>query len=848
MSHQAHDSKSFYRPDIDGLRAIAVLAVVLFHIDPALLPGGFVGVDIFFVISGYLITGNIIKDVLSPRGFSWSEFYRRRILRILPVLFVVLLTVLVVGQFVLLPADLQKLGYSSVAAVLSAANVYFTYFLDTSYFADDSSLQPLLHLWSLGVEEQFYLFWPVLLVVLIGRLSKPRLLLVTFLLAAASFALAQALLTGSPMFAYYMLPPRAGELLVGAMLAIWLSNGQRAPGPKLSIVLGGVGMVLIVASLGWITEDKGFPGIAALPSTVGAALVILAGSGGVRGLGHVLALRPMVLIGLISYSLYLWHWPVLAFYRYAYGTVGALDGVVLFAVMVALSVLSYRLVEKPCRQLRWTFPRAMGQMFAGGSLAVLLLCAGVYLTQGYGVYAKNEEYRRALAALTPAPPAYRYPYVCQQKELSKADLNRDSCIIVNSMSEPDVLLWGDSNAAHYVGVLGVIARQAGFSFRNVAHSSCPPVLSGVEEIMPPDRLEACRKSLEHVYSVLNRYSTIVLGGAWATYFRWSPDFGSHIEHTVDTLLSQGKRVVILGQVPNFKAIDRSCRQKALKLPISCQQAGGEDDSGDTEANRFLAGLTSTRPSLSYFDVRSQVCRDGYCNAYMEDKLLYFDNSHFSMDGSWAVGKALVAESGVPQQFTSIASSAITDGSGGNEETVPEKFRVAEQAWVPLLRDGSTVGWSGSALKSVLEEGGLQLADEHPDIYDLVTYRLRGAQLQSVLNGGDALLVRMKLADCFGVKPLLRIWTRDDEQRMYDALLNCDIGQLQTRLHMQSENVGVVFEGEDPVLYAYLPVRPGVKDVVIGLYPAIGDIAGRYSKEPVGNLKLQRVEISGIRSQ
>lgn len=847
MSHQAHDSKSFYRPDIDGLRAIAVLAVVLFHIDPALLPGGFVGVDIFFVISGYLITANIIKDALSPRGFSWSEFYRRRILRILPVLFVVLLTVLVVGQFVLLPADLQKLGYSSVAAVLSVANVYFTYFLDTSYFADDSSLQPLLHLWSLGVEEQFYLFWPVLLVVLIGRLSKPRLLLVTFLLAAASFALAQALLKGSPMFAYYMLPPRAGELLVGAMLAIWLSNGQRAPGPKLSIVLGGVGMVLIVASLGWITEDKGFPGIAALPSTVGAALVILAGSGGVRGLGHVLALRPMVLIGLISYSLYLWHWPVLAFYRYTYGVVGTLDGALLFIVMVALSVLSYRLVEKPCRQLRWTFPRAMGQMFVGGSFAVLLLCAGVYLTQGYGVYVKNAEYRRALAELTPAPPAYRYPYVCQQKELGKADMNRDSCILGNSMSEPDVLLWGDSNAAHYVGVLGVIARKAGFSFRNVAHSSCPPVLSGVEKIMPPDRLEACRKSLEHVYGVLDRYSTIILGGAWATYFRWSPDFGVHIEHTVDTLLSQGKRVVILGQVPNFKAIDRGCRQKALKLPISCQQAGVEADSGDTRANRFLAGLTSTRPSLSYFDVRSQVCRDGYCNAYMKNKLLYFDNSHFSMDGSWAIGKALVAERGVPRQFASLAPTASADGFADQEESVPEKFRVAEQAWVPLLGEGGSVGWSGNALKSALDEGGLQLSDENPDNYEVVTYRLRGAQLQSILNGADALLVRLKLADCSGVKPLLRVWTRDGEQRIHDALLNCDIGQLQTRLHMQSENVGVVFEGEAPVLYAYLPVSPSLNDVVIGLYPAVGDAAGKYSKVPVGNLKLKRVEVAVVKN-
>lgn len=201
-----------------------MLAVVLFHINSSLAPGGFIGVDIFFVISGYLITGNIIKDKASQTGFSWAEFYRRRALRILPVLFVVILATLVVGHFILLPNDLKELSYVSIASTLPAANIYFTYFLDTSYFADASTLQPLLHLWSLGIEEQFYLFWPSILLLLLTRTRHLTSLAVVALLTAASFVLAESLLVSQPMFTYYMLPTRAGELLIGAFLALFLTQ------------------------------------------------------------------------------------------------------------------------------------------------------------------------------------------------------------------------------------------------------------------------------------------------------------------------------------------------------------------------------------------------------------------------------------------------------------------------------------------------------------------------------------------------------------------------------------------------------------------------------------------------
>jgi peptidoglycan/LPS O-acetylase OafA/YrhL len=657
MTILAHDTKSHYRPDIDGLRAIAVLAVVLFHIDASLLPGGFAGVDIFFVISGFLITGNIIKDAGSAQGFSWTEFYRRRALRILPVLFVVLLATLTAGHFILLPEDLSTLSYSSLAAVFSAANVYFTYFLDTSYFAEDSNLQPLLHLWSLGVEEQFYLFWPIILVALLTRFARRWLLSVTLLLTIASFLLAEVLIPREPMFAYYMLPARAGELLIGALLAIWLSRGHAVMGNRAKLLLGSVGAGLVGASLGWITEDMGFPGANALPSTLGAALLIWAGSEKTIGVSRVLALRPLVLVGLISYSLYLWHWPVLAFYRYVYGVVEPIAGMVLFGVMLLLSVVSYRWVEKPCRRLRWSFGRVMLRGVAVNVAALAGLC-GVFLwSGGLGLYGLDGQYRADLKRLNPSPAAYSYPYVCQRSRLSEADLRNKACVI-NAEQEPSVLLWGDSNAAHYVGMLGFFAETSGFSFRNAVHSSCPPLLQGAAGTQKPEMLEKCLASIEVVREHLANYSTVILGAAWAVHANRSEHFLGDLEATIDELVGQGKQVIILANVPTFRAVNRKCVQKALKLLMMDCEASDAERPGVVAINARLSALTTGRTNVHFFDPREQLCPGGQCSAYLNGQLVYFDASHLSMEGSWAIGRQMVLNRGVPELFTQLASVTV----------------------------------------------------------------------------------------------------------------------------------------------------------------------------------------------
>lgn len=299
-----------YRPDIDGLRAVAVLAVVLFHAGISSISGGFVGVDVFFVISGFLITTIIVKEI--RRGdFSLTVFYERRIRRILPAFFVVMLFSAVVAYSLLLPQDFENFGKSLVAASLSVSNLLF--WRESGYFDSTAELKPLLHTWSLGVEEQFYLFFPLLLM-FIARFFKQRWTLWIVLIAFSSLLLSAWGAKHQPSATFYLLPTRAWELALGGLLAMGgVPPIHQRFWREIEALLG---LGLIVWGISALTPESSFPGLNALYPCLGAALVIHAGSSGPSMVGNVLSWRPLVLIGLISYSLYLWHWPLLVFAKY----------------------------------------------------------------------------------------------------------------------------------------------------------------------------------------------------------------------------------------------------------------------------------------------------------------------------------------------------------------------------------------------------------------------------------------------------------------------------------------------------------------------------------------------------
>ena len=333
-----------YRPDVDGLRAVAIVPVVLYHLGVRPFGGGFVGVDVFFVISGFLITSLIHAEMIAGK-FSILAFYERRIRRLFPALFVVMAACTFAALALYLPPDLQAFSRSLIATTLFSANLLF--WKTAGYFTAAPETKPFLHAWSLAVEEQFYIFYPPLLL-LVVKFARRRIPMILATLAMLSFVASVVEVHAKPNAAFYLPQFRAWELLLGALLAV-----QVVPPPKSRIVreaLSALGLCLIGVAVVTYGSDTPFPGVSALLPTLGAALIIYTGSGGPSRVNRALSLRPMVFIGWLSYSLYLWHWPVIVFAEYfAMRELTATEKAMVVLVSVALAILSWAFVERPFR-------------------------------------------------------------------------------------------------------------------------------------------------------------------------------------------------------------------------------------------------------------------------------------------------------------------------------------------------------------------------------------------------------------------------------------------------------------------------------------------------------------------
>src|SRR5271170_7070352 len=371
-----------YRPDIDGLRAVAVLLVLAYHVGIYRLRGGFVGVDVFFVISGYLISSIILSDLDSSR-FSIASFYERRVRRIFPALFVMLFGTAVLAYKFFLPSEFVDFGKSLLASTFSFSNLYFLH--QSGYFDAPAAMKPLLHTWSLAVEEQFYVFLPLFLIGIRKFFpSKQRLIIICVALLSFSISAVGAFRNHDATF--YLAHTRAWELLLGTLLtmdcfpaitgALW--RNLAASWGAASIFLAGL----------LFNPATPFPGAAALLPCVGAALIIAAGKTGPTLVGRVLSFRPVVFIGMISYSLYLWHWPLIVFQGTDALLISGLSPkltklVIIFASFV-LATLSWRFVEQPFRAHRFGISR--GNVFGLASFAaslLLILGAGILVAKGF---------------------------------------------------------------------------------------------------------------------------------------------------------------------------------------------------------------------------------------------------------------------------------------------------------------------------------------------------------------------------------------------------------------------------------------------------------------------------------
>ena len=437
-----------YRPEIDGLRALAVVPVVMFHLGLG-FPGGFVGVDVFFVISGFLITG-IIRRGLENETFSLAEFWERRIRRIFPAVFVVVAATLAIGYWLLPPNELEELGESSVAQALLLANVYF--WRDTGYFAGPAEFKPLLHTWSLAVEEQFYLFFPLVLFFL-RRLSSKKLFALLTAVALISFA-------GSVYGAFYhaaatffLLPTRAWELLVGCMLAVF--PWQCESSPRRDSAIATMGVLAIVLPVFFYDSKTPFPGLAAVPPVIGTAAIIFATAKTPRvWLCKVLSLRPFVFIGLISYSLYLWHWPVIVYTRMYFGHLGWKQIMFASVVSLSLAVASWKVVETPLR--RTTFLKQRRRLFATAlALSGATIAVSVLFITTSGLAGRFPNYSPEIGA--------------------DVTWRGEKVTTKGREDELDFIVFGDSHGMALSHTINVLARECDLSGEGVFSSGLIPL-------------------------------------------------------------------------------------------------------------------------------------------------------------------------------------------------------------------------------------------------------------------------------------------------------------------------------------------------------------------------------------
>lgn len=635
-----------YRPDIDGLRAIAVLSVAMFHFAVGPFQGGFAGVDVFFVISGYLITGIIHKEIAAGE-FTFAGFYERRVRRIFPALFAMLLVVMAMGLPILLPSDLEHLGGSVIATLLFGSNILF--WRQSGYFDASSQFNPLLHTWSLSVEEQFYIGFPILLL-LIERFARRQLVPVLLLLAATSFAICLYFQPLRPTAAFYLSPFRAWELIIGGLLAV--NAVPRIDSRHLREVVSGAALLTLAGSLFLLEEGPNFPGwIAAFP-VIATAVLLHTGASGDSLARRVLALRPLVLIGLISYSFYLWHWPIAVYANYFGGMKPLPDGAgyALLALSMLVGWASYRWVETPFR--RRTARAFLGTrrdlFMAGlGSMVMLgLMGAAIRIDRGW-----QGRVPPAVAAMDRQRDPL-IPYLeCDGASIAP---DRTACGGGLTNGQRIILLWGDSHALAWAPALDVLGKRLGAKVIMAPNSACPPLLDVVNPVDP-----ACRQQNDLVRDFIRsaRPDMVVIVGAWISYS--TPDGGDKLEdvqgrkgnlevfapallRTIAELRPHVRRIVVAGPTPG--APDEAPFLAALALRRDAAMPAGKSLEQVQERSRWFwnaaRGLDVGR-QVRLVDPVEWFCDRRTCRYVDRDgALLYRDGSHLSVRGAGFVAEHL----------------------------------------------------------------------------------------------------------------------------------------------------------------------------------------------------------------
>ncbi|MFZ3284606.1 acyltransferase family protein [Pseudomonas sp.] len=628
------------RRDIDGLRALAVIPVVLFHFGFSTFSGGFVGVDVFFVISGFLITGILFREISAQR-FSFIDFWARRARRIIPALTVVMVVTLALGWLLLTAKDYAELGRTVRYQSLFISNILFM--REDGYFQPASDLKPLLHTWSLAVEEQYYIFFPLLMAVLIRYVRHWRWMLFAVLLV--SFGLNIHYIEHKPEFTFFSLPTRAWELLCGAMLAVTPAPKQPVR-PWLYQAVGLAGLSAVLVAVFTFDKSTVFPGWAALLPVLGTTALIWSGAQGASWTARLLSLRVLVWVGLLSYSLYLWHWPV-----YVYANAISIDGIqpveaiCWIALALGLAWLSLRYVELPFREKRLLASRNAVLAGAVATIAVLV-ATGSAIRSADGVpqrltgkaleYAQSREWRAG---------QMKCMLVTQDKSLDKA------CLVGGNEDVPATqLFWGDSHTAALLPAIESNARREGRPVWLYSMSACPPILSDEPRQRCKDFNE---QTMERVRSL--GIKDVVLASNWSLYMYGREDGDKKVLLNPHDDTAQAEQRMAVALKARVAALRQAGVQVWLFKEVPLQRKGiinrltslariGRSAEGlgrpleeHLARQRFIGilfeSMSAADPGVHVIDPTPMMCAGGVCSIEVNGHSQYRDEDHLSDAGS-----------------------------------------------------------------------------------------------------------------------------------------------------------------------------------------------------------------------
>jgi peptidoglycan/LPS O-acetylase OafA/YrhL len=628
-----------HRADIDGLRAVAIIPVLLFHAGLPQVSGGFVGVDVFFVISGYLITGLILDDISKDR-FSIAHFYERRVRRILPALFSVLICTAIAAYTLLMPNDATEFGKSLMATMFFSSNVLF--WRQTDYFQAAAESKPLLHTWSLAVEEQFYILYPLFLF-LISRYFRKRYALALLPFLVLSLLLSIWGVSSHRSATFYLAPARAWELLLGGLLAIQVIPLLRHR--LMANILAVLGMSLLVYSFIALSAALPFPGANALYPVIGTALVVYTGVASDTVVSKVLSFKPIVWIGLISYSLYLWHWVLIVFFKYY--TVRQITGLQI-AALIGASILiagtSWKFIENPFRGRRGLIRSRRLLFTAAGVGSMALACFGGLLYAKRGLPSRfNEQVLDLIAS--------------KGDYWNKRDACRNRiCQVGNPKVAPSFLLWGDSHAGAIAPLFEQLAARKNVSGFVAFTAGCPPLL-GLKRY-DEDNVEKCARFGQSVldYIRAERIGAVFLHGRWGLYSegsRYKQEEGAPVFLTADRNPQEDYRELETRLCSTIEALEQlqvkvfliaSVPEVGLDVPTALARNAltRRNVALGPPYSDFLQRQERVFPLLSQIAEKYSVrviyphqvlCGGSYCSVLRDGHALYIDGHHLSVHGA-----------------------------------------------------------------------------------------------------------------------------------------------------------------------------------------------------------------------